>query len=182
MTTRDAVQESVDTQRNALIELSHRIHAHPELGFEEVHACAWLSETLSNAGFTVETGICDLPTAFIARAGSGPLHIPYAELSHDLDIAAIYRRNAEALGRSFPDPTTEGAGSTDMGNVSQVIPSIHPRIGIDSLPAVNHQPEFAAHCITEAADNAITDGALAMAWTVIDMAQDTTLRNRLITA
>ena len=69
-----------------------------------------------------------------------------------------------------------------MGNVSQVIPSIHPRIGIDSLPAVNHQPEFAAHCITEAADNAITDGALAMAWTVIDMAQDTTLRNRLITA
>src|SRR6266581_3102019 len=36
------------------------------------------------------------------------------------------------------------AASTDMGNVSQVLPSIHPMIGIASLPAVNHQPEFTA--------------------------------------
>ncbi len=34
--------------------------------------------------------------------------------------------------------------STDMGNVSQVVPAIHPYIGIGSLPALNHQPEFAA--------------------------------------
>ena len=38
--------------------------------------------------------------------------------------------------------------STDMGNVSQTIPAIHPYIGIDSLPAVNHQPEFAAATVT----------------------------------
>jgi hypothetical protein len=49
--------------------------------------------------------------------------------------------------------------STDMGNISHVIPTIHPMLGIDSLPAVNHQPEFAAHTITEATDRAIVDGA-----------------------
>ena len=67
-----------------------------------------------------------------------------------------------------------------MGNVSLALPSIHPMIGIDSLPASNHQPEFAAHCITEAADKAIRDGALAMAWTAIDLATDATLRTRLL--
>src|SRR5207249_4176037 len=46
-----------------------------ELGVEGERAAAWLSEALSNAGFAVETGICHLPTAFVARAGSGPLHI-----------------------------------------------------------------------------------------------------------
>ena len=42
-------------------------------------------------------------------------------------------------------------------------------IGIDSLPAMNHQPEFTAHCVTEDADKALIDGALAMAWTCIDL-------------
>ena len=53
---------------------------------------------------------------------------PYAQLHHDPDIAAAYRRNAEALGRVFPDPTAPSrpGGSTDMGNVSLALPSIHP--------------------------------------------------------
>ncbi len=106
---------------------------------------------------------------------------PYAEMEYDLDLTAIYRRNAEALGRSFPDPADEKtSGSTDMGNVSLTIPSIHPMIGIDSLPAVNHQPEFTAHCITPAADKAVRDGALTMAWSAVDIAGDDTLRQRLL--
>jgi hypothetical protein len=100
---------------------------------------------------------------------------------HDLDMAVLYQRNAEAIGRTFLDPATRRpSGSTDMGNVSLVIPSIHPMISIDSLPAVNHQPEFTAHCVTEAADKAIIDGAIAMAWTAIDMATDPTVRDRLL--
>jgi hypothetical protein len=67
-----------------------------------------------------------------------------------------------------------------MGNVSLAMPSIHPMIGIHSLPAVNHQPEFTAHCITADADKALADGALAMAWTCIDLATDLTMRNRLM--
>jgi hypothetical protein len=57
-----------------------------------------------------------------------------------------------------------------MGNVSHVVPSIHPFIGIDSWPAVNHQPEFAAATVTAAADQALIDGATALAWTAIDFA------------
>jgi hypothetical protein len=67
-----------------------------------------------------------------------------------------------------------------MGNVSLALPSIHPMISIDSLPAVNHQPEFTAHCVTAAADKAVLDGALAMAWTAIDMATDPSVRQRLL--
>ena len=67
-----------------------------------------------------------------------------------------------------------------MGNVSLALPSIHPAISINSLPAVNHQPEFTAHCVTEAADKALIDGSLAMAWTAIDLATDPRVRGRLL--
>lgn len=382
MDAKAAAQERFDSVRDDMLALSHRIHANPELGYEEEKAAAWLSETLDAAGFQVETGICDIPTAFVGRAGSGPLHIgicaeydclpeighacghniiaamgvgagiaaakiadevgltvsvigtpaeeggggkiqllerggfsgmhaammvhpapldvvefpiiaasmfdvcytgkeahasafperginaadaltvaqtaigllrqhirssdrihgiitkggdapnvipahtrasymvraktiddlaeiqekvhrcfeagalatgatleivggekPYAEMHHDPDMAAAYRRNAEALGRSFPDRGSSlerAAGSTDMGNVSLALPSIHPAIGIDSLPAVNHQPEFTAHCVSPAADKAVIDGALAMAWTAVDLATDTQIRRRLL--
>ena len=107
---------------------------------------------------------------------------PYAEMLHDRAMAAVYRRNAEVLGRVVPDlgPFADRfAASTDMGNVSLVLPSIHPMIGINSLPAVNHQPEFAAHCATGAADQAVFDGSLATAWTAIDLATDRAFRDRL---
>jgi amidohydrolase len=110
-----------------------------------------------------------------------PRHEPYAEMHHDPAIAAAYRRNAEALGRTFGAFDPRAAGSTDMGNVSLAIPSIHPAIGIDSLPAVNHQPEFTAHCATPAADKALRDGALAMAWAAVDCATDDAVRTRLLT-
>jgi metal-dependent amidase/aminoacylase/carboxypeptidase family protein len=109
----------------------------------------------------------------------------YAEMRHDHEIANLYQVNAEALGREFPEPRPEFqqfAGSTDMGNVSLAIPSIHPMIGINSWPAANHQPEFAAHCVTDAGDQAVIDGAVAMAWTVIDLATDEKIRERLLGA
>jgi amidohydrolase len=102
---------------------------------------------------------------------------PYADVRHDPAMAAAYERNAVALGRSFVKPDRP-SGSTDMGNVSMSIPSIHPFIGIDSMPAVNHQPEFAAHCVTPAADKAVIDGAIALAWTAHDLATDDEQRRR----
>src|SRR5579862_5452932 len=98
---------------------------------------------------------------------------PYAEMIHDSRIAELYRKNAESLGRVFSDlgPLRDrAAASTDMGNVSLAVPSIHPMIGIESGTAVNHQPEFTAQCIRPSADKAILDAALAMAWTAIDAA------------
>jgi metal-dependent amidase/aminoacylase/carboxypeptidase family protein len=107
---------------------------------------------------------------------------PYAEMRHDPDLLAAYRRNAEALGRRPLDDQgdTHAPISTDMGNVSLALPSIHPWIDIGSLPAVNHQPEFTAHCVSQAAEEALLDGAVAMAWTAVDAATDEPLRARLL--
>jgi len=109
---------------------------------------------------------------------------PYSEFRNDPDLLASYRRNAEALGRRFDDADTAlgrmNRASTDMGNVSQRIPSIHPYIGIDSAPAVNHQREFAAHCVGPTADRAVLDAATALASTVVDAATDAQVRARLL--
>lgn len=382
MDAKKKAQETVDTYQQTLIDLSRRIHEHPELGFAEEKASLWITEVLADAGLHVEVGICDLPTAFRARAGSGPLHIaicaeydalpkmghacghnlmaamatgagiaagqvaddlgltievigtpaeevgngggkilllergafegihaamlvhptpmpfdavggstlavalfdahytgkashagvapeqginaadamtiaqvaigllrqqlpstirisgivtdggeaaniipshtsarynlraptfdellelrervtrcfeagalatgayldivggdkPYAHMVQNATMSELYRRNAEALGRIVQEGPASGAG-TDMGNISLLIPSIQPQIGINCLPAINHQPEFAAACIGPEAEKAVLDGALTMAWTTIDMALDQTLRAQLM--
>jgi len=376
---KDQAQKTITRASGLLIELSRQIHDNPELGFEEERASAWCAEALAEAGFAVETGVCELPTAFTASAGSGPLIIGicaeydalpeighacghnviasaavgaalglapladdlgvtvrvlgtpaeeggggkilmleggafdgvhaalmvhpapieldrmpclavshfdvrytgkeahasayperginaadavtiaqvaigllrqqsaiheqvhgivtyggaapnivpglamakfyiraetleamkswepkvlrcfeagalatgaglevvlqgqrYSEFLTDEEMAAIYRANAQAIGRVFAAETDNAmTASTDMGNVSIAIPSIHPMLGIDSLPAVNHQAGFAAAAVSPAADRAVFDGALAMARTVIDIAGDETQRRRL---
>jgi amidohydrolase len=382
MDAREAARTAVEESRERLLSLSHRIHAHPELGFEEVQACEWVAAELDAAGLEVRTGAGDLPTAFVAEAGDGPLTIavcaeydalpevghacghnviaaaavgaglalarvaddigvhvkvvgtpaeeggggkilllergvfdgahaammvhpfpyerdhmaclavshleveysgraahasidpedginaadaltvaqvaigllrqhlrpndrvhgivtlgggapnvvpshtegrwyarsatlaelaeleprvracfeagalatgcrltfhpdprPYSEFRVDHGLSAAYRRNAEQLGRRFAEPggpADRMLGSTDMANVSLAIPSIHPLMDIDALPSSNHQPEFAAHCVRPAADRAVVDGAIAMAWTAIDAALDAALRDRLL--
>ena len=380
---KSSAQQTVDAAADALIDLSHRIHATPEVRFEEVESARWTASMLSDHGFTVDEGVCDLPTAFVATAGSGPLtiaicaeydalpgighacghnviasaavgagialaaladdlgitvkvmgtpaeeggggkilmldggafagvnaammvhpapfeldHMPclavshfrvhyhgkeahasafpemginaadaitvaqtaigllrqhldpearvhgivikggdapnvvpghtvgewlvrhetlarlaelepridkcfeagalatgcthekipigpaYSEMRDDVDMRDLYRANAESLGRKFlPEVqamASQFAGSTDMANISLAVPTIHPMLGLDSLPAVNHQPEFAAHCATPIADKAVRDGAAAMAMTVVDMAADGPLRARLL--
>jgi amidohydrolase len=107
----------------------------------------------------------------------------YAEVRNDRRLMAAYVANAEGLGRELVPKRAfagRGAASTDMGNVSLALPSIHPLIGIDSLPAVPHQPEFARHAITEVADKAIIDGATALAQTAVDAAVDDDLRTHLL--
>ena len=379
-----ASKDKIDRHREALENLSRRIHSNPEIGYEEEKASSWLGEYLDQVGFEVESGICDLPTAFRATKGSGPLHIivcaeydalpglghacghnviaatavgagigaaavaddaglkvtvlgtpaeevlrsggkihllengafdgahvammthpapwdvatwpivaaafmevhyegksahaagfpeqginaadaltiaqtsigllrqhlrstdrvhgmvtnggdafniipahssadyavrarnlqelddvyekvlrcfeagalatgsklklvggdkPFAHLEHDLDIATLYQKNAEALGRKFPalgesNPATPV--STDMGNVSLKLPTIHPAIGIDCRPAVNHQPEFTEACATDSAMQALYDGSVAMAWTMIDLAVEGKIKERLL--
>jgi len=116
-----------------------------------------------------------------ARLAVSP-RVRYAHLEQDPDILERYRLNAAALGRRFHPFAASGLGpvSTDMGDVSLAMPSIHPMIGVDSLPAVNHQPEFTAAAASPAGDLAVQDGALAMAWTAIDLVLDEALRERLI--
>jgi amidohydrolase len=68
---KERVCAEVDAQRGTLAELSRRIHAHPELKFEESQASGWLADYLEQAGYAVERGACGLPTAFVARLGQG---------------------------------------------------------------------------------------------------------------
>ncbi|MGH9729925.1 MAG: M20 family metallopeptidase, partial [Candidatus Acidiferrales bacterium] len=75
MDAKAGAQEKFRDVRKNVLNLSHRIHANPELGFQEEKACAWLADELADAGFDVQRGVCDVPTAFIARSGSGPLHV-----------------------------------------------------------------------------------------------------------
>src|SRR5262245_5018630 len=70
-----AARDRIERAREQLVDLSHRIHGHPELGMEEEQACAWLSDALSDAGFAVERGIGGLDTAFSARSGPGPFRV-----------------------------------------------------------------------------------------------------------
>ncbi|KAA5833665.1 M20 family metallopeptidase [Saccharopolyspora hirsuta] len=109
----------------------------------------------------------------------------YAELDPDGWLSEAYRRAITELGR---EPLDRGAeqgrviGSTDMGNVTQILPAIHPMIAIDCGDAVNHQAEFAAACATPTADRAVLDGAVAMAWTAVAAAADPAQRDRLLAA
>lgn len=107
---------------------------------------------------------------------------PFSHMVSDQEILRHYRFAAEKRGRRF-DLDDEGAPlptiSTDMANVSLIVPSIHPLMRIDTHGAVNHQPEFTAACITPSADLAIIDGATALAHTGVHIAQDAALRTRL---
>ncbi|MEH3140850.1 MAG: M20 family metallopeptidase [Mycobacterium kyogaense] len=107
---------------------------------------------------------------------------PYAEFRTDEALLDLYVRRAEEIGRRFSagSDSLMNRASTDMGNVSQRISAIHPYIGIDSLPAVNHQPEFAAAAISAAADRAVAEGALALALTLLDAASTSETRQRLL--
>ncbi|MFH1382364.1 MAG: M20 family metallopeptidase [Chloroflexota bacterium] len=66
-----AVTQEIDVRSPQLRELSLQIHAHPELGFKEVKAADWLTQYLGENGFSVERGLCGLPTAFKATYGKG---------------------------------------------------------------------------------------------------------------
>jgi amidohydrolase len=96
---------------------------------------------------------------------------PYADMLDSSPMLAAYAANSARLGREVrePDANHRVVGSTDMGNVSYLVPSIHPMIKIapDGVPI--HTPDFAGFAITEAADRAVLDGAKAMAMTVVDL-------------
>ncbi len=100
----------------------------------------------------------------------------YTHMDHDEELVALYREHAESFGLIYDGDITF---STDMGNVSLAMPSIHPTIAIETGGAVNHQPEFAAACINASADRAVRNGALGMAMTAISAATGVT-RERLL--
>ncbi|MCF7553690.1 M20 family metallopeptidase [Pseudonocardia sp. WMMC193] len=104
----------------------------------------------------------------------------YREFDHDPDLAALFHARAEQAGRTFPDYPDTLFGSTDMGNVSQVVPALHPMLSF-ALPAEqgNHTAAFAAAAAGPEGDRFVRDGALAMALTLVDVARSEPVRDRL---
>lgn len=95
----------------------------------------------------------------------------YADLVGNAPMIELYAANAATLGRTVAVPTPERrvVGSTDMGNVSHLVPSIHPMIQAAPAGVGIHTPEFAAHAASPLGDQAVLDGAKAMAMTVADL-------------
>lgn len=96
----------------------------------------------------------------------------YAPMKNNMTLAGLFRQNLESLGRQVEafDPHF-GLGSTDMGNVSQVVPSIHATIAIAPPEVLIHTPEFAAAAASQAGHKGLLDAAKAMAMTVADILQ-----------
>jgi amidohydrolase len=95
----------------------------------------------------------------------------YADMRDNRPIVDLYADNAARLGRPTAEPTDSFSvvGSTDMGNVSQVVPSIHPMICSAPANVAIHTAEFARFAGGEQGDQAVLDGAKAMALTVLDL-------------
>jgi amidohydrolase len=98
-------------------------------------------------------------------------HVVYANMLDNEAMVALYVENARALGRMVAEPAGEltVVGSTDMGNVSYLVPAIHPMIAAAPSGMPIHTPDFATHARSPAGDRAVVDGAVAMAWTVADL-------------
>lgn len=109
---------------------------------------------------------------------------PYLELRSSDPLARAYRANAELLGRTFVeigDVPAGVRGSTDMGNVSHVVPSIHPTIGIGAVDVAPHSLGFADLAASPQAERALVDGAKAMAMTAVDVLTSADLRREAAT-
>ena len=96
----------------------------------------------------------------------------YAPMKNNATLAQLFSQNLESLGRHVEafDPRF-GFGSTDMGNVSQLVPSIHPTIAIASSEVLIHTPEFASAAASEAGHEGVMDASKTMAMTVADILQ-----------
>ena len=76
----------------------------------------------------------------------------------------------ESLGRQVELYASSNAfGSTDMGNVSQLVPSIHSSVAIAPREVVIHSPQFAEAAASEAGTRGLLDAAKALAMTVVDL-------------
>ncbi len=103
------------------------------------------------------------------------------DLKTSWPLANAYEANAKALGRELMDPSNLPAGlagSTDMGNVSHRVPSIHPMIQVSPPHVVIHNAEFATHANSPRGDQAVVDGAKALAMTTLDFFASAELREQ----
>jgi amidohydrolase len=102
------------------------------------------------------------------------VHISNYELSYDniitnQTLSQLFTKNLLTTGVKKVKKAKDGYGSIDMGNVSHVVPAIHPYIGLDSPGLIAHTQEFADLTITDNSHKVLSSGALALASTGYDL-------------
>jgi amidohydrolase len=106
--------------------------------------------------------------------------VDYLDLDTSWPLAQRFQHNAESLGRAFfpyDKLPSSMQGSTDMGNVSQRVPSIHPMLASAPPHVSIHNAEFARWAASELGDQSVIDGAKALAMTALDFLCDPELRD-----
>lgn len=107
----------------------------------------------------------------------------YHELTPDGWLAETFRGEMIRMGRTPVGPDIEALlplGSTDMGNVTQLMPGIHPIVGIDAGGASVHQPAFTDAAAGPSADRAVVEGSIMLARTVVGLAETPSERDRVL--
>jgi amidohydrolase len=102
----------------------------------------------------------------------------YLDLKTNWPMAEAYEKNASLLGREFTPAKSLPpgyAGSTDMGNISHRVPSIHPMLSVAPPGVIIHNPEFTRWAASAEGDKAVIDGAKSLAMTALDLMADAPL-------
>ena len=106
---------------------------------------------------------------------------PYADVRDNTPLVEAYATNMRSLGRHPLDPISaqhQVIGSTDLGNVSYLLPAIHPMVQVAPRGVAIHTEEFARYAASESGDLGVVDGAKALAMTAIDVWTSGDLRSR----
>jgi len=108
--------------------------------------------------------------------------LPYLEIVGNGPLEAAFERHAARLGRELtPFDPLAGAGSTDMGNVSQAVPSLHGMLAIDDA-AMPHTAAFEVAAASAFGDRTVVDGAAVLAGVAAELFLDAALRTAARTA
>jgi amidohydrolase len=100
----------------------------------------------------------------------------YSNMVANVTIADIFAKHLRATDRVVDEPRpNQRMGSTDMGDISQIMPAVHAYLSIAPRDVPNHTVDFTAAAASPAGDKAVVDGALAMAQTAADLFADPSL-------
>ena len=101
---------------------------------------------------------------------------PYAEVLDNTPLLEAYMKNSESVGRVIKAADDDGVvGSTDLGNVSHVVPSIHPMVKVAPKGTAIHTVDFEKCAKSEEGDKGLLDSAKSLAMTVLDCWNDPSL-------
>jgi aminobenzoyl-glutamate utilization protein B len=125
---------AVSAKQKAVQEMVDMIFSFGELGFQEIETSKYITDILSKNGFTVEKGIANIPTAWMAKWGSGS---PVIALGSDIDCIP---KASQKPGVAYKDPIVEGAPGHGEGHNSGQAVIIFAAIAVKELMQKNNIP------------------------------------------